>query len=111
MGRFWPLAVAGWLMAGSASAEPYRWHSEPRPPNPSYDRPYYRPYFPRVRAPSWRDQRWPAYFRGERGDYDPSTVATYATPPAPPNACGPSAFEVMNARPGETRCARVQHGW
>ncbi len=90
-----------------------RWHSEARPPNPYIDRPSFHTYRPvHVGAPRWRDQRWPAWFPGERGRYDASTVATYPLrEPAPGNDCAIGAFEVLNARRGETRCAAVDPGW
>jgi hypothetical protein len=31
--------------------------------------------------------------------------------PAPGNDCTVGAFEVLNARRGETRCAAIDHGW
>ncbi|KAA2238024.1 hypothetical protein [Salinarimonas soli] len=104
------------LLAGSGAAAAQgipRWHSEPRPPNPSYDRPRFQTYYPLYsHAPRWNGQRWPAYRPGERGRYEASTVATYPLREAAPgNDCAIGAFEVLNARRGETRCAAVDHGW
>ena len=46
--------------------------------------------------------------RGERGRYEPSTLAVYHVPAAPPNNCGPSLFEVMNPEPGDAPCVALQ---
>ncbi len=89
-----------------------RWHSETRPPNPYIDRPTFHTYYPvHVGAPRWRGQRWSAWFPGERGRYDASTVAVYPMAEAPGNRCTIPAFEVLNARLGERRCYAVDHGF
>jgi hypothetical protein len=114
MKRFTATLVLALTLSGAAHAQSIpRWHSEPRPPNPSYDRPTFHTHYPVYHhAPRWRGQRWPAYRPGERGRYDASTVAAYPLrEPAPGNDCTVGAFEVLNARRGETRCAAIDHGW
>lgn len=112
-----PPVLACILVLGSADAAlgqaVPRWYSEPRPPNPSYDRPSYHQYrLPRTshHGPRWEGQRWPFWRPGERGQYDASTVATYPMrQPAPGNDCLRAAFEVLNARFHEARCVAIDH--
>lgn len=46
--------------------------------------------------------------RGERGRYEPSTLAIYQVKAAPPNNCGPALFEIVNRDPDEAPCVAIQ---
>lgn len=58
-------------------------------------------------APRYRSQRWPAFFVGERQQYDPSTLSISHVEAAPPNNCGPAAFEILNTDRGERPCVGI----
>ena len=110
------VSLASLAASGIAAANaPPQWQFETTAPPYHFEEalPLSAPLPPPLPAPLRSTDAYPSFpyrpwLRGERQRYEPSTLAVYQVPAAPPNNCGPSLFEVMNPDPGDAPCVAVQ---